>query len=318
VKSRALIVLLAVALPALGVVAIVRFPLAHFQASVPHAGSLTIATLPVGAEVLIDGEHRGATPLTLALPPGPHTLTIRSASGERVVPLTMAAAAHVSQYYEMRAPEPAAALGRLSVVTDPPGARVAVDGRPRGVSPLTVTDLTADDHTVRVTNDAGSLERMVAMTAGGTASVMFSLPKLSGPVVGWLLISAPFPVELVEKGDVIGASGTSRIMLAAGVHEIVLTNHSYGYQEAQRIEVAAGKTTAITVHPPTASVSVNARPWAEIVLDGHSVGQTPIANLLVAVGPHEIVFRHPQFGERRQGIVVSAKGSNRIAVDFTR
>ena len=63
---------------------------------------------------------------------------------------------------------------------------------------------------------------------------------------------------------------------------------------------------------------MNARPWAEIVLDGNSVGQTPIANLLVSVGPHEMVFRHPQLGERKQTVVVTAKGPNRIAADLTK
>ena len=218
----------------------------------------------------------------------------------------------------MKAAEPVALVGRLSVVTDPPGARVTVDGRPRGTSPVTVADLTAEDHKVTVTNDAGSVERTVAVAAGSTASVMFSLPKVSGPVGGWLSISAPFDVEVVENEDVIGTSGTSRIMLAAGRHDIVLTNRSLGYQEARRIDVAAGKTMAIRVDPPKVSVSVNARPWAEIVLDGDSVGQTPLANLSVTVGPHEMVFRHPQLGERKQTIVVSVKGPNRIAADLTK
>ena len=313
-----LIVLLVVALPSLGVLAIRRFPIPLFTASAPRTGTLTIATRPPGSDVLIDGERRGATPLTLALTPGVHSLIIRSGSDERVVPLTIAPGAEVTQYYEMKAAEPVALVGRLSVVTDPPGARVTVDGRPRGVSPVTVADLTAEDHKVSVTNDAGSVERTVAIAAGGTASVMFSLPKISGPVGGWLSISAPFDVEVVENDDVIGTSGTSRIMLAAGRHDIVLTNRSLGYQESRRIEVAAGKTIAVRVDPPKVSVSVNARPWAEIVLDGTSVGQTPIANLSVTVGPHEMVFRHPQLGERKQTIVVSAKGPNRIAVDLTK
>ena len=93
--------------------------------------------------MVIDGERRGATPLKLALAPGAHTVTIRSGSDERVVPLTIAAGADITQYFEMKAAEPAAVVGRLSVVTDPPGARVAVDGKPRGISPITVADLTA-------------------------------------------------------------------------------------------------------------------------------------------------------------------------------
>ena len=169
-----------------------------------------------------------------------------------------------------------------------------------------------------MTNDAGSVERTVAVAPEDTASVMFSLPKVSGPSAGWLSISSPFDVEVDGERDVIGTSGTSRIMLAAGRHDIVLANRSLGYQESRRIDVTPGKTMAIRVEPPKVSVSVNARPWAEIVLDGNNVGQTPLANLLVTVGPHEMVFRHPQLGERKQTIVVNAKGPNRIAADLTK
>ena len=63
---------------------------------------------------------------------------------------------------------------------------------------------------------------------------------------------------------------------------------------------------------------MNARPWAEIIVDGANVGQTPIANIQITVGTHEMVFRHPQLGERKQTIVVTAKGPNRIAADLTK
>jgi hypothetical protein len=305
-------------LAGLGALGIQRYPILQMMAKEPRPGNLTINTRPNDSEVLIDGARRGTTPLTVPLTPGTHTITIRSGGDERVVPLTIASGAEVSQYYEMKVTEPGALVGRVSVVTDPPGARVAVDGKPRGASPITVLDLTPADHKVTVTSDTGSAERTVAVAAGSTASVMFSLPKVSGPVGGWLSISAPFDVEVVEHDDVIGTGGTSRIMMAAGRHDITILNRSLGFQEARKVEVAAGKTIAVRVDPPKVSVSVNARPWAEVTLDGSSVGQTPLSNLLVTVGTHELVFRHPQFGERRQTVVVTAKGTNRIATDLTK
>jgi hypothetical protein len=284
----------------------------------PQTGNLTINTRPAISEVLVDGEQRGMTPLTLSMKPGAHTITVRTGTEERVVPLTIAAGADITQYFEMKIGEPTALFGVVSVATDPPGARVAVDGRPRGTSPLNVADLTPEEHKVTVTSDAGSAERMVAVTAGGTATVMFSLPKVAGPVGGWLSISAPFDVEVAENEDVIGTNGTTRIMLASGRHHITLANRSLGYQEARSIDVTAGKTMSIRVDPPKVSLSVNARPWAEIVLDGNSVGQTPLANLSVSIGSHEIVFRHPTLAERTQTVVVTAKGPNRIATDLTK
>lgn len=307
-----------VVLTGLGVFAVRSFPVLPVTAETPRAGTLRIDTRPGNADVLVDGEPRGATPLTLSLTPGAHTITIRNGSDERVVPLTIAPGAELTHYFEMRPAEPALVAGGVSVVTDPPGARVLVDGQPRGISPVIVSDLAPREHRITATSDAGSAQQTVTVTAGATTAVMFSLPKISGPVGGWLSISAPFDVEVVERGDVVGASGATRIMVAAGRHDILLTNRSLGYQETRRIDVAAGGTTAIRIDPPKVSVSVNARPWAEVLLDGTSIGQTPIANLFVTVGPHEMVFRHPQLAERRQTIMVTAKGPNRVAADLTR
>jgi hypothetical protein len=55
-----------------------------------------------------------------------------------------------------------------------------------------------------------------------------------------------------------------------------------------------------------------------VIIDGAGVGQTPIANLPVTIGSHDILFRHPQLGDRRQTVLVTAKGPNRIAVDLTK
>jgi eukaryotic-like serine/threonine-protein kinase len=295
-----------------------EWPLAGATAQARQDARLTVESQPASLEVLIDGVRRGTTPLNLAVAPGAHSLTIRNGSDERVVSMTVAPGADVVRYFEMRTAEPLAVSGRLSVVTDPPGARVFVDGRPHGLSPVTVADLAAAQHRVTVATDNGSLERMVSVAAGSTASVMFSLPKVSGPVGGWLAVTAPFEVDIVEGEDVIGRAGATRIMLTTGRHSIVLTNRDLGYEEARTVEIAPGKTTAIQVNPPNAQVSVNARPWAEIVLDGASVGQTPIANMLVPIGSHEVIFRHPGLAEVRQTVIVTANGPNRIAVDLTK
>jgi hypothetical protein len=148
--------------------------------------------------------------------------------------------------------------------------------------------------------------------------VVFSLPKVAGPVGGWLSVSAPFDVQVIEKDEVIGAGGAAKIMLAAGRHDVVLANRALDYQESRHIEIGAGSTTTIRVDPPKAALSVNARPWADVAIDGAAIGQTPIANASAPIGTHQLVFRHPQYGERKQSVVVTARGPNRIAIDLTK
>jgi hypothetical protein len=321
-KSRAMvwaalaagIVLLAAA----AAFALPQFALLRASSLASQSGKLTIVTRPESASVIVDGQPRGMTPLTLSVAPGAHTVMLRSGMNERSLPVTIAAGADVVRDLEMPSAASASASGALSITTDPPGAHVTIDGTPAGTAPVTVESLTAEPHHVVVASPAGSAERVVTVAAGHTAMVVFSLPKVAGPVGGWVSVSAPFDVQVIEKDEVIGAGGAAKIMLAAGHHDIVLANRALDYQESRRIDVAAGGTTTVRVDPPKVMLSVNARPWADVAIDGNDIGQTPIANAAATVGTHQLVFRHPQFGERRQSVVVTARGPNRVAVDLTK
>jgi len=288
------------------------------RTSTPQLAELTIESRPAGAEVLVDGQVRGISPLTLSLAPGDHRIAVRRGSDERGGTLALKAGATVGQHFEFAAEPSLPRNARMIVLTDPPGARVSVDGQARGSSPLTLGELLPGEHRVSVSTEFGSAERTVTAEAGESASLMFSLPKAASPAAGWLAVSAPFDVHVMEGDAVIGESRSTRIMMSAGHHEVALVNEALQFQETRSVELSAGKTLAIRLDPPKAAVSANARPWADVLVDGVAVGQTPISNLPLAIGQHEVVFLNPDLGERRQKIVVTARGPNRITVDLTK
>jgi len=305
-------------LTAVATFALVRWRVAPARAATPRVATLTVDTRPPAADVSIDGQPRGTTPLTLSVTPGAHSLTLRKNDAERVVPLTVAAGQQVAQYFELTPAPRVDTAARLSVTTDPPGARVSVDGHPRGVSPLVIGDLAAAEHRVTVASSGGSADRRITLEAGTTKELVFSLPRTSAPVGGWVSVTSPFPVDLLEHGEVIGASGSGKVMLPAGRHDLVLSSAALGYDATRSVDVVAGSVATIAVAPPTAPLNVNAVPWAEVEIDGTSYGPTPLGNVMIPIGSHEITFRHPQFGARTQRIVVKAAGVNRAAIDFTR
>jgi hypothetical protein len=288
------------------------------QSPTPGPGRVTIGTTPIGAQVSVDGQARGVTPLSLQLDPGTHTIKLTRGSDERTISIQVASGADMTQHYEFAPlPPPAPLTSTLTVITDPPGARVSIDGQARGTSPVTVADLSASRHRVVVTGENGSVERQVTTEAGGASSVVFSLPRTTPVSTGWLAVASPFEVQVVEKGEIIGTSATPRFMVSTGAHEIELVNDTLGFKELRRVDVSSGATATVKIDA-RASVSANARPWADVIVDGRAVGQTPIANLSLTLGSHQFVFRHPDFGERQETVVVTAKGPNRVAVDLTK
>jgi hypothetical protein len=84
------------------------------------------------------------------------------------------------------------------------------------------------------------------------------------------------------------------------------------------VDVKAGQLTTLRVTPPNGRLSVNATPWASVTLDGQPIGDTPLANLSVPIGQHEIVFRNPDFTEQRQVIAVKTEGLTRVSASFQR
>lgn len=210
------------------------------------------------------------------------------------------------------------AAGRLSIVTDPAGARVQVDGRPRGVSPVVIDGLAAAEHLITVVSDSGVAQRTIAVSNNVMTEVVFSLAQSTAPLAGWVAVASPFPVEMLEHDDVVGASGAAKVMLAAGKHDVLLRNESAGFETARTITVVPGQVTSVQIDPPKGLLNVNARPWADVLIDGQMAGQTPLSSLSLAIGPHQITFRHPQFGERTERIVVTARGVNHAAIDFNK
>jgi hypothetical protein len=116
-------------------------------------------------------------------------------------------------------------------------------------------------------------------------------------------------VEIREGGKLLGTSEADRVMMAAGRHELVLVNPMLGYTVTRVVQVPAGKTAPIKVDLPNGVVNLNASPWAEVFIDGKRVGETPIGNLSVPIGPHEVIFRNPGSGKSVRDLIVAGRAA---------
>jgi hypothetical protein len=283
-------------------------------AAAPAMGALVVQSNPVGIAVFVDGVDRGRTPARVSLPPGSHILELRGRGVPRVIPLNVTPGGEVSQYLEFAE---APVSGQLAVQSEPTGAKVLVDGVARGTAPLTISELAPGDHVVELQADGQTARHTVSVRPGSTASLMIPIGSASaGPVSGWVAVKAPFSMEIRENGRLLGSTDTDRIMMAAGRHELEIVNAELSYRATRVVQVPPGKVASITVDLPQGVINLNASPWAEVWIDGKRVGETPIGNLAVAIGPHEIVFKHPQFGEKRHAVSVTLGAPVRLSVDM--
>ncbi len=121
------------------------------------AGRLLVRSEPSGATIMIDGRAHGQTPAAIRdLSLGTHTLilshagyaprtervTLTSAVPTRNMTLALSAAAAAAR--------PAQTTGSIFVDTRPRGARVLIDGRLAGTTPVSIPDVAAGTHAVRL------------------------------------------------------------------------------------------------------------------------------------------------------------------------
>jgi hypothetical protein len=283
--------------------------------AVPTTGQLAVVSQPAGGQVIVDGEVRGTAPLTIALTPGTHALQLTRGEVSRNLSVAIKAGAEATQYVDLES-QPVQNTGQLVVTSEPAGARVTIDGQPQGVTPLTLAVISAGRHDVVVQGASGSVNRTVTVQRGESSSLLVSM---SGQVAfGWVSVFSPMILQVLEDDRKLGTSETDRIVLPAGQHTLRLLNSRVGFQTSRVVHVPAGAGASVKIDPPSGVANLNALPWAEAWIDGRSIGETPLGNVTLPLGEHEVLFRHPQLGERRQTFLVTANEPARVSVDFSK
>jgi len=140
--------------------------------------------------------------------------------------------------------------------------------------------------------------------------------KKTGSGQGWVAVSSPVDLDVFEGNALLGTSRSPRLMLPPGRHTLRLVNEATGYDRFHRVEITPGRGSSVKIDLPMGLIHVNALPWAEVLIDGRSVGETPIGNLSLAVGRHEVIFRHPTLGEKTLSAVIKAGVLTRLSADM--
>jgi hypothetical protein len=218
---------------------------------------------------------------------------------------------------------PVAARGvPLTIDSPTPGDRVFIDGREVGVTPYKLS-VAAAPHAVQIIARRGGPPAASPAAVPAPASAD---PRTASAIAaavqrqrsGGLRLTTPIELQVLEGERVLGSSADGPIVASAGVHQLDFINTAIGFRSRQTVTIKAGEIIPLQVQPPDGRVSINAQPWAQVWIDGNLAGETPLANLIVSAGEHEIVFRHPQLGERRETTIVKSGVQTRISTTLSK
>ena len=173
----------------------------------PAEGILELSSKPTGANVTLDGEFQGQTPVSLQLTPGsPHRLAVFKPGYKRFNDTVQLSAGATDQ----RAVTLLAQLGEVRFRISPSTAVLSINGIRRGKGSQTLS-LPAVEHTVRVSLDGySSVTRKVTPRPGLEQSVDVQLqtqqaaklarikPEITSPLGQTLLLFNPTATPLAE------------------------------------------------------------------------------------------------------------------------
>ena len=202
-----------------------------------------------------------------------------------------------------------------------PGTTVMVDGQAVGSTPVKVR-VNPKTQAIRLVAAAPTAPASDPAAAAAKAESDRTAAALEQAAArqrtGGLQIRTPINLTVLDGDRVLGSTADGPIVATAGTRQLDFVNTALGFRVRQNVTIRSGVIAPLTITPPMGRISINAQPWAQVLIDDQPVGETPLANVQVPIGEHQVTFRHPQMGERRERVTVRADVPARVSTAFQR
>lgn len=181
---------------------------------VPAWAEVTVSSEPAGAKLFVDGEERGATPLTTQILAGNHPVELRMDGFKSWTTDVQVKANEPMKLGPVRLGLPD---GKLALRSEPSGASVSVGGVYRGQTPLALELRPDIAHNVVLTMPGYEAStREISLTAGENRTLSVPLSGVFGEVTVAVL---PADAQVFVDGKPVGAAN-QKLRLVATTHDI--------------------------------------------------------------------------------------------------
>ncbi len=212
----------------------------------PVPASLTVTSIPTGADIFIDGVQRGTTPHTFTdIAPGSHTVIVSKIGylGKySTISVTQGQPTTVDVTLEPLQPD----TGTISVISVPPGAGIMLDGKYSGqVTPHDFPGISPGLHTVEMTIVGyNSYKTTVTVVPGTTVEVkhVWEVPTTPSDYIVVFVNSNPDGANVYIDDSYKGVTPTS-LHLKKGTYILKLTKKGYVDDESPLYVGSSGPIT---------------------------------------------------------------------------
>lgn len=178
-----------------------RTPLVRHEELILDSGVIEVTSDPEGAEVTVNGQPRGTTPVTVRdVPKGRTTVTLKNHGfDEETREITMVAGDSQTLFVKMNG-----LPGTMSLSSVPEGARFYVNDQPHGKGPISLTNLKPGEYTIRVEKDGfATATKTVSLENGGAIVEEFRLENVMGRIE---VRTIPAGAQVLLDGSVVGTT----------------------------------------------------------------------------------------------------------------
>ncbi len=262
-------------------------------------GSISVTSNPSGAAIYLNGNYRGAAPLTIRdLTPGTYNVEAEHSGYQSD---KSSVTVRSGQQSDIRFTlTPIKQYGSVSITSNPSGAYVYMDGVYKGRTPLTLNNVAAAPHNIEL-DLAGYYDwkTTVTVSAGVTRYVNAQMSPIPSETTGRIdVVSSPAGADVYLDGVHQGKTRSSGVFTVSnvrvGTHNVKVGMAGY-HDYTTSVEVRAATTSYVNAvlqpAPVSAvgSIAVTSSPaGAEIYIDNAYKGITPLTVEGISAGAHAV------------------------------
>jgi len=254
-------------------------------------GRLLVTADMDNADVEIDKDSKGRTPVLLELKPGNYLVVVKYQEYKYQQIVEVKANETAKVLATLKPKEVETPMGMLTVLCTTPGSEVWINGEKKGLAPQTQLKLPVGQHFVEL-KKAGynTAQRTVVIKANETVLENFELtiiPKTQP--VGSIKITTETDAKILMDNQLKGKGAFSQDNVPVGSYQIFIEKP--GYKKVQRtVEVTEGKVTNLHIPLERAgSIKIISNvPGARVVIDNQEVGKVPLLEYELPVGTYRL------------------------------